>query len=230
MSDNHSETTTVLLVCREGKSREVYQAALDLPGVSLVCVHALSEFYCPEGYCPLNGILVDMPTYMRYSEEEKRELVELVGIFPALRLKCHEPTGEIRSLPFGTVYPENSTSEVFVQKYCSAFVQRKIRTKKRVQLNLSVLLNQSLPVEGVCSVRSVTVNLSSEGCFLIGFEPLVVKGTGWLTIPELKDNTPIPVEVCWVRLWGEHRSLPGAGIRFVDLTDSQKDELGRLGE
>ena len=230
MSDAHSGATTVLLVCREGKSREEYLAALNLPGVSLTCVQALTEFFRREVYCPLNGVLVDMPTYMRYSEEEKRELVELVGIFPALRLKCHEPTGEIRSLPFGTVYPENCTPEVFVQKYCSAFVQRKIRTKERVQLNLPVLLTLSLPAEGVCCVRTVTINLSSEGCFLIGFEPLVVKGTGWLTIPELKDNTPIPVEVCWIRVWGEHRSLPGAGIRFVDLTESQKDELGRLGE
>ena len=67
------------------------------------------------------------------------------------------------------------------------------------------------------------------GCFLVSFEPWIVGDRGWLTLPELKDNVPIPVEVRFIRLWGEYRSLPGMGIRFIDFTEAQKAELSSLG-
>src|SRR5512140_622360 len=105
MSGNGSGVTNILLICREGKSRQLYQAELDFPGVLLVCVQTLMQFFRREVYCPLNGILVDMPTYMQGSEEEKRLLTDLAGLFPALRIKCHESSGEIRTLPFGAAYP-----------------------------------------------------------------------------------------------------------------------------
>lgn len=229
MSDNRSEVATILLICRKGKSRQLYQAELDIPGVLLVYVQTLMQFFRREVYCPLNGILVDMPTYMQSSEEEKRLLTDLVGLFPALRIRCHESSGEIRTLPFGAAYPANTSPAVFVQKYCSSFVQRKIRTSERSQLNLPVLLHMSDQGETISGARSVTANVSREGCFLISFEPLSVGDRGWLTIPELKDTSPIPVEVRWIRLWGEYRSLPGMGVRFIDLTESQKAELNSLG-
>lgn len=229
MNEDRSGATTVLLICREGKSRQAYQAELDFPGVSLVCVQSLMQFFRRGVYCPLNGILVDMPTYMRSSEEEKRLLTDLVGLFPAQRIKCNESSGEIRTLPFGTAYPGNIAPAAFVQKYCTSSVQRKIRTSERSPLNLSALLNRSLPVENVSGTRSVTVNISRGGCFLIHFEPWIVGDRGWLVLPDLNDTTPIPVEVCSIRLWGECNSLPGMGVKFIDLTGAQKDELGHLG-
>lgn len=229
VKDNGNGATAILLICREGKSRQLYQAELDFPGVLLVCVQTLMQFFRREVYCPLNGILVDMPTYLRSSEEEKRLLTDLVGLFPALRLRCHEPTGEIRTLPFGTTYPGNNAPAFFVQKYCAPFVQRRIRTSERSPLNLPALLDRFFPVEKASGARSVIANISRGGCFLISFEPWIVGDRGWLTLPALKDNAPIAVEVCWIQLWGESRSLPGMGVRFIDLTGEQKAELSHMG-
>lgn len=229
MGSDQSPNTNILLICREGKSSQVYQAALDIPGVSLVCVSSLADFFSQDVYCPLNGIMVDMPTYMRSSEEEKQLLAELVGLFPALRLKCHEPSGEIRTLPFGTAYPGPNTPAFFVQNYCAVFHQRTIRTCERSLQNLPALLTMTPPQEDGTSTRTATANVSQGGCFLITFEQWAVGDQGWLILPMLEDPTQIPVEVCWVRMWGECRSLPGIGIRFIDLTESQKAELGRLG-
>ncbi|MDD2736133.1 MAG: PilZ domain-containing protein [Desulfuromonadaceae bacterium] len=220
---------TILLICREGVSRNVYHAELASSGVLLVCVQSLMGFFRTEVYCSLSGILVDMPTYMRCSDEEKSLLTELVGHFPSLRLKCNEPTGEIRTLPFGAAYPGNSSPAVFVQKYCTTFIPRKIRTGERSLHHLPALLNTCLPAENDSGLRTVTANISREGCFLISFEPRIVGDRGWLTFPGWKDSTPILVEVCWVQSWGESRSLPGFGVRFIDLTDAQKDELRGLG-
>lgn len=229
MTDNLSEATTILLVCRDGKSSQVYQAELDIPGVSLVCVQRMSEFFYRGVYCPLSGILVDMPTYMCSSEEEKRLLTDLVEHFPALRLRCNESTGEIRTLPFGTAYPGKNPPAAFVQKYCVSFAQRRVRSVERSQQHLPALLNMHPPGETLSGVRTVTANISCRGCFLISYEPWVVGDRGWVTFPELKDAAPIPVEICWIRPWGEGRSLPGMGARFMDLTESQKAELDRLG-
>ena len=229
MSENRSGNTTVLLICREGKSRQVYQAELDFPGVSLVCVPALSDFFSRGVYCSLNGILVDMPTYMCSSEEERRVLTDIVGHFPALRLKCNEQTGEIRTLPFGTAYPGNNPPAVFVQKFCESFAPRRIRSSERSQQNLPALLSKFNQGDDRSAVRSVTANISSGGCFLVSFEPWIVGERGWLILPGLKDNAPISVEICWILPWGEGHSLPGMGVRFIDLTESQRAELTRLG-
>jgi hypothetical protein len=229
MNDTQSGVTSILLICREGKSRQGYQAELDLPGVLLVCVQSLMQFFRREVYCPLNGILVDMPTYLRSTEEEKRLLTDLVAIFPALRLKCNESSGEIRTLPFGSTFSGSTSPAEFVKKYCSSFVQRKIRTCERTLVNMPALLNRTLPVENVSSARTVTSSMSYIGCFLVSFEPWIVGERGWLVLPELKDDTPVPVEIRSIRAWGEYRSLPGMGVKFIDLTESQKAELSRLG-
>lgn len=220
---------TILLICREGVSRDVYHAELASSGVLLVCVQSLTGFFRTEVYCPLSGIFVDMPTYMRCSDEEKSLLTELVGHFPSLRLKCNEPTGEIRTLPFGVAYPGNTPPAIFVQKYCTTFAPRKIRTGERSQHHLPALLHTSLAVENDSGSRTVTANIAREGCFLISFEPRIVGDRGWLVFPGSQDSTPVLVEVCWIQPWGESSSLPGFGVKFIDPTDAQKGELRVLG-
>lgn len=227
--DCRSLMINILLICRDGKSRLRYQTEINSSCVTVICVHALMDFFNPDVYCPLNGIMVDMPTFLRSTDEEKRLLTILVGLFPSLRLKCHEPSGEIRTLPFGTTYPGNLALSIFIQKYCSTFLQRNIRTSERTQLNIPALLNRTLPLHDIFDTRSVTTNISHEGCFLIGFKPWIVGEKGWLVLQELEDNTPIPIEVCWVEVWGESRSLPGIGIKFIELTALQHSELIRLG-
>jgi Tfp pilus assembly protein PilZ len=221
--------TTILLICREGQSRQLYQAELNSGGVLLATVQTLTQFFRRELYRPISGILVDMPTYMRSTEEEKRLLTELVGLYPALRIKCNESSGEIRTLPFGTTYPGNLAPVAFVHTYCAPFLQRKIRSSERTSQYLSALLSRSPAMAAVSAMRSVTANVCCGGCFLVSFEPWSVGDYGWLTLPELHDNATISVEICWVRPWGEQRALPGMGVRFIDLSTAQKIELSRLG-
>lgn len=228
MSDDKIGNTTILLICKEGASREAYHGELALSGVLLLCVQSLMGFFRREVYAPINGILVDMPTYMRCSDEEKRLMTEVVSIFPALRLKCNEQTGEIRTLPFGTTYSGNIDPATFVKQYCAPFLQRKIRASERTQLNLSALLNRSPFQDNSLGIRSVTAYISCSGCFLVSFESWNVGEKVWLTLSAFEDSGPIPVEIRSVRLWGEHNTLPGVGVCFLSLSDSQRAEVGRL--
>ena len=59
-------------------------------------------------------------------------------------------------------------------------------------------------------------------------EPWDVGERGWIVVSDLKDDSPIPVEVCSVLPWGESRILPGMGVNFTALTELQKTELNRL--
>lgn len=229
MSENLIDDITVLLICREGISRQVYQAEMDFSGVTLVCVESLMGFFSHSLYCSLSGIMVDMPTYLRSSEEERSLMTELVGLFPALRLKCHEPSGEVRTLPFGTAYSGNLTLSGFLTQYCKPFTKRKIRTSERSLQNLSAFYNTENSRDVSSGIKTVTASLSCVGCFLVSFEPQIVGASGWLTILDIKDTTPIPVEICSIRVWGESRTLPGMGVRFTGLTRIQKDELIRIG-
>jgi Tfp pilus assembly protein PilZ len=95
-------------------------------------------------------------------------------------------------------------------------------------LHLSALLHKILPVKNLPGTKTVTANVSCGGCFLIKFDPWNVGDKGWLILPDLKDTAPIPVEVCFVRSWGVHASLPGMGVRFVELSDAQRVELSSL--
>lgn len=226
----HSDTcTTLLLICKEGISKNVYCSTINSAGVSVVCVNTLMDFFKKGIYQELCGIMVDMPTYIRSSDEDKRLLTDLVALFPALRLKCHEPTGEIRTLPFGTAHTGKMTFEVFITQFCKTFSSRKIRTCERSQMNLAVTLTAELPSEGLPGLKIVTSNISRGGCFLVSYSPLAIADQGWLVFKDMKDPTPVPFDVRSVRLWGEFRTLPGMGIRFLSLTHSQKTEIGRLG-
>lgn len=221
--------TTILLLCGEGCSRLAYQSEIGATGVHLICVPGLLDFFVYETYTPLNGIMVDMPTYIRSSDEDKRLLSELVDLFPSLRLKCHEPTGEIRSLPFGKNFQAAGTLSDFILNCCSTFTSRNIRTCERSGIHLPTLVSRFPTVEVNGSFKAVTANISLGGCFLINFEIMNVSERAWLKIPGLLDPTPIQVEVCWVRPWGERHSLPGMGVKFLQVTRDQKTELARLG-
>ena len=47
-------------------------------------------------------------------------------------------------------------------------------------------------------------------------------------LPELQDNAPIPVEVCFVKMWGAGPAMPGMGVRFIELSKLQHSELVSL--
>lgn len=229
VNEENSGVTAILLICREGASREAYQTNFAAYGVLLVCVQSFMQFFRKEVYCPLSGIFVDMPTYMRSSEEEKQLLTEVVAIFPSLRLKCNENTGEIRTLPFGKVYQGDNTPLNFIQNNCKSFAPRKVRTSVRTNINLPALLNKSAALQGLTSQKSVTANISSGGCFLINFEPWDIHQNGTIVLNNLKESTPIKMEIRSIRQWGEYNTLPGMGIKFIDLTKLQQLELSRLG-
>lgn len=96
-------------------------------------------------------------------------------------------------------------------------------------MNLSALLSRALPTGTGSAVRSVTAQVSSCGCFLVSFEPWHIGERGWLILTELEDAAPIPVEIRSIRLWGESRAMPGMGVSFITLTESQRAELNCLG-
>jgi Tfp pilus assembly protein PilZ len=73
--------------------------------------------------------------------------------------------------------------------------------------------------------RTVTVDLSREGCFVFSVRDWKPGDSAWFTIKELRDNTPICGLVRWCLKWGEGMRVPGIGLKFTEITESQAREI-----
>jgi PilZ domain len=224
MADN--EAINILLICREGDSRKAFSDQMAESCASILPVSDLKEYFASHSHAILSGIMVDMPTYMRFTEDEKRVLGELVEIFPAMRIKCNEQTGEIRTLPFSTRMPGVMSLVEFAASCCEQFTPRRVRLDERSSKQWNILLKRDHGQESPAT-KTASLNISMGGCFVVCFEPWNVGDTGWLTVKEVEGLGEIKFTVCWVRQWGEKSHLPGMGLGFAGLTESQREILGR---
>lgn len=219
-------TVQILMICREGESRNAFSAQMAQSCASILPVADLKEYLDHHSHVMLSGIMVDMPTYMRFSEDEKRLLGDLVEIFPAMRIKCNEQTGEIRTLPFSTRMPGVMTLAEFASSCRDQFAPRRIRLFERSSKQWNILISKDQgELEG--GTRTASLNISMGGCFVVSFDPWHPGDTGWLKIKELDGLAEVGFKVCWVRQWGEKSQLPGMGLEFVGLTDRQREILSR---
>ena len=73
--------------------------------------------------------------------------------------------------------------------------------------------------------RTITLNVSTGGCFVITDQTLESGSNIAFIFKELATRTPIIGEVRWVVTWGRKMTMPGMGIKFEDIEDLQHQEL-----
>jgi hypothetical protein len=69
------------------------------------------------------------------------------------------------------------------------------------------------------------MDVSSNGCFLFSSARFQLGGRVWLRIVDLYDKSPISGIVRHKRKWGEAMVVPGIGIEFEVITESQRQSL-----
>jgi hypothetical protein len=74
-------------------------------------------------------------------------------------------------------------------------------------------------------IRTVTMDVSSNGCFLFSSARFQLGGRVWLRIIDLYEKTPISGIVRHKLKWGEAMVVPGIGIEFETITESQRQSL-----
>lgn len=193
-----------------------------------VIVGTVSELFSCMVREQFSGILLDVPTLVRASTGEKASLYDLLNVFPVLRVKWDPRAATVRALFYDRLPKPGAGLEDFVRSQCAAFAPRSIRRGERIPLHCNVMVSNSRDFPPSSLIRTVTLNVSAGGCFLIGAGPWARGRRLWLRIVELEDQSPIEVEIRWGKEWGESLGIPGAGVRFLSIAPQQLDRLTEL--
>ncbi|RNC73150.1 MAG: PilZ domain-containing protein [Desulfuromonadales bacterium] len=212
-----------------GRNRpDGYLDAVGITGIDLTVVESISCLYPLMIREAFHGILLDVPTLVRSSSEEKAFLHDLLQIYPTVRLKWDPRCGAVRTHYYGHHREESPGLEAFVRNQCVPFLPRTIRLSERMPLHLNVMVSPDSAFREGETIRTATMNVSSGGCFIIGAGPWRRGDRLWLRIAGLADATPIGIDVRWCKEWGEKPGMPGIGVTFSAITEEQVAELGRL--
>lgn len=218
----------VLLIVSPGPARDSFMEELaHLPAVVDV-VESITQIEETLVDTPYNGILLDVPTLIRASGEQKRKSQILLDFFPVLRLTFRPHLSPNKGLTDGQTPSRTSTIAEFLAKDCAAFTARPMRSCQRCPVTLNVLVLPTADSPESSGAKAYTVNMSMTGCFIATPEPPECGRTVFLVFADFADRSPVEVEVCWRLPWGEAKRVPGFGARFIGLRDDSHKELHLL--
>jgi hypothetical protein len=211
----------VLLFVEEGRARQKYLEALSGCGARVFVTSSysdLSEEICNQTY---HGVLLDLPTKMKAIKDDKAYVYRLVEKFPVAHLQVDEKSGDVRC--FHAQQKSRGTLFDFIDNQCRMFRPSKIRADARKEIFLPVLIYKYR--EDKRPERSITRDISSGGCFIFSTRRWKTGHFIWIQVKDLSDTSLIHAQIRAVVKWGETRQVPGIGVQFIDLSQSQAEEL-----
>lgn len=175
---------------------------------------------------PYNGVMIDVPTKIKASKEEKTLVHEILNKFPVIQLKWESKSGTIKTLSHNQ-YKSGGTLNDFINQECRSFNPRTIRASVRKNINFNVILanNNNFGEENI--EKTITIDVSKEGCFIYSPKKWEIHSNVRFIINEIDDHTPIRGEVMWGIEWGKAMRIPGIGVMFNDIKSCQ---LGNISD
>ena len=212
--------TKLILVCEENEEINTYLDALESMTVSVETVPSFKNLENLLLENPYHGVLVDIKTKIRAMQHEKELAYQILNKYPVVQLRIDDKTGEIRTLSDGKS-KHDATLEEFIESDCRKFEARAIRSSPRVKYHFNVLLSGNGTAAEENSERTITFNVSKDGCFVISSREWELKQPVTFQIHELEDPSPIAGEVRWYKPWGKSVGIPGIGIRISQIKENQ---------
>lgn len=215
----------VLLIAAQGAPRDSYVKELAELPVTTDAVDAVDQIEATLIDTPFNGILIDVPTLIRATAEQKRKTQILLDYYPVLRLthRAHLPVSQ--GLTDGQTHSRTATIADFVGNDAKSFKARPLRSCQRCPITLNVLLLPSPDAPRESGEKAYTVNVSETGCFIASPEPPECDKTIYAVFTDFTDQTPMEIQVCWRSPWGEAKRVPGFGARFTALRPDRNVDL-----
>jgi hypothetical protein len=193
--------TTFVVVALHRTTRDVVANLLKSMEIDAVLLASLGELRNTLEKIPACGILLDLTTAITASAKDKRDTKEFLELYPSTKFRL---AGE-------DVVILGETLEQFGSR-CRQFVPRKIRTSVRETKYLAVYLSTDETFKD--AEKTVTANISDNGCFVYSVREWEVGSCVWLRF--LGNERAIRGDVCSVQPWGNNKYLPGIGIRLDD--------------
>ncbi|MGA1870017.1 MAG: PilZ domain-containing protein [bacterium] len=214
----------LLLVVKDDEVKWHYQDEINKYDVEYDTVSSLADLYRALINTSYNGILLDVPTKVKASKDENILVHQVLEVFPVIRLRWDPHEKIIRTLFYGQP-KQNNTIEHFINQTCRSFNARGARSSKRVNINANVLLSKTNIFASHNVIRTITIDVSKEGCFFYSVDMLDHFHKVHFIIKELEDDTPITAEVRWCVEWGKSMRAPGIGVKFIDIKMGQTEKI-----
>jgi hypothetical protein len=214
----------LILVCKEGEARQAYLHYTKALGVEVDVVSSFYEFLQTMICNPYQGLIIDLVTQMKMSVEEKNVSKEILSFFPTIYLKWYADSGSICH-----IFPDKTAAcgslKEFINSECQSFTARAVRLNTRGMDHFNVLLSNDESMHENFLERTVTINISKGGCFLFSGRDWSSCSTAWFIITELQDKSPIEGNIHWSVGWGNQMTIPGIGVGFKYIKQSQIEGL-----
>lgn len=179
----------------------------------------LSEEICSRTY---HGLIVDLPTKMLEIKTNKSEVYRLVERFPVAHVRVDGSTGKIRCSHV-SLRQDGNALVAFINDRCRNAQPQKLRATVRMEIHIPVLLFRRR--ESKRPERSITLDISTGGCFIVTAHRWVEGQEIFLGFPELNGLASVRAQIRSVVPWGKGRLIPGIGVEFLDLSTAQTDQL-----
>lgn len=213
----------ILLITQDDGERVFYREAISNLGVEVKAVAWLKGLDADITEAYYHGVIIDMATKIQGLKNNREFIYRTLRKFPVAHVNRKKKSPKI-SVFYPGQHP-GATLRDFIQDKCVPFTPRKLGAHIRKELHFNVVLFKSNPPQEEAAERTVTVDVSENGCFLFSVQSWKPGDTGWIIIQELDDRTPIQ---CLVRRhvpWGAGMRIPGIGLTFTHIKDKQKKHI-----
>jgi len=184
------------------------------------CKFVLSSIKC-------NGILIDIPTYIKSSMYTKEFMSNIESIYPTARIRYSIENHEVELMMLSE--RRQISLHEFLEDHCANFDAKVLRKHKRVALNLNLHLfyeNDGESAEFFCT----SANISENGLFIVnGTDRLHTMTKVKIQILELNKDSFLYGTVVRALEWGEkYFHAPGIGIRIDHIDDEIYEDYIKL--
>ncbi|OEU77516.1 MAG: hypothetical protein BA869_12390 [Desulfuromonadales bacterium C00003107] len=217
----------VLLLSDNTEAVSACQKALAALGVGCAWAGSVADMHRQLVSTPFNGLILDVLTTAKTSQKEKTLIQEVSEYYPSLLMRWNTATQKARGLVYGEILDKEDPLGDFITRFCRPERALVYRENKRYDIHFNALLSLDKGLSKELVEKTVTLDLSRGGCFIISSRNWQNIDHAWLRLLELRDPSPIRVQLCCYVPWGAQARIPGIGVKFIDLQPSQQQEIHR---
>ena len=217
----------ILLIAQKGAARDLYRRDIRRTGARVDTVASIEDFQGAVTHSAYNGIVIDIATKIQAMNRHKDLVGSILDRFPVIQVNQEKASGRIRALLYGRHTRQGALREL-IREACLSSPPRRFRADKRYHIHFNLLMARSRNFESAETERTVTLNVSSGGCFIITSARFQQGQRIWVRLTDLYDKTPIACDVIHKRDWGTEMAIPGIGVCFKSMTEAQARALSAL--
>jgi len=215
----------LLLLSCNTEAVSACQKALEVRGVCCIWAGNVADMHRQLVSTSFNGLVLDVLTTAKISQKDKILIREVSEHYPTLLMRWNTAAQKVRGLVFGEILDKDDPLGDFVTRFCSPEHSLIYRESKRYDIHFNVLLSLDKDFAKKLVEKTITLNLSRSGCFIISCQNWQNIDHVWIRLLELADPSPIQVQLCRYLPWGEQARIPGIGVKFMDLQPKQRQEI-----